>query len=263
MEGIGSGTMDKIRQILETGTCSAYEKIKNTVDAYSPKVEFMKIHGVGSVQANKLVKTGFKTIEDLRACQNLREHLNEVQILGLVYHEDIQQRIPSQEIVDHESFLKEILEKVDPQGELTIAGSYRRKKPDSGDIDILVKGKTKETYERLIQVLTEMDYLTCTLAKGPKKYMGLGKMKGYPTPRRVDIMYTKPEEYPFAILYFTGSSEFNQRMRKDILDKGLTLNEYSLKENDTKRKVNHVFQTERDIFDYLGYEYVRPEDRKD
>ena len=263
MDGIGSGTMEKVRQILETGTCPAYEKIKNTIDTYSPKVEFMKIHGVGSVQANKLVKEGFTSIEDLRKCPNLRDHLNEVQILGLVYHEDIQQRIPSQEISDHESYLIETLNKIDPHGELTIAGSYRRKKPDSGDIDVLVKGKTKETYERLIQRLTEEGYLVCTLAKGPKKYMGLGKMKDYPTHRRIDIMYTKPEEYPFAILYFTGSSEFNQRMRKEILERGLTINEYSLKENDTKRKVNHTFQTERDIFDYLGYEYVRPEDRRE
>ena len=31
--------------------------------------------------------------------------------------------------------------------------------------------------------------------------------------RRIDIMYTSPEEYPFAVLYFTGSAEFNVKMR--------------------------------------------------
>ena len=74
-------------------------------------------------------------------------------------------------------------------------------------------------------------------------------------------MYTKPEEYPFAILYFTGSSEFNQRMRKELLERGLTLNEYSLRNSETKEKVAHTFETERDIFEYLGYAYVEPEDR--
>ena len=91
----------------------------------------------------------------------------------------------------------------------------------------------------------------------------MGLLEGYDTNRRIDIMYTKPEEYPFAIFYFTGSSEFNQRVRKEILDRGMTINEYSLKDNETKKKVNHTFLKEKDIFDYLGYEYVRPEDRKE
>ena len=74
-------------------------------------------------------------------------------------------------------------------------------------------------------------------------------------------MYTKPEEYPFAILYFTGSMEFNTKMRKDLLDQGLSLNEYSLKDNNTKKIVNHKFVLEKDIFDYLNIEYVHPCDR--
>lgn len=262
MEGIGSGTMEKIRQIMETGTCPTYEKLKNTVDHHVPKVEFMKIHGVGSVHANKLVKAGFRTIDDLRACPTIREHLNEVQVKGLLHYEEIQARIPSQEIAQHERLLKSVLKEVEGDGaELTIAGSYRRNKPDSGDIDVLVKGSSPKVYQRLIQGLLERGYLTCTLAKGAKKYMGMGKLPHLTENRRIDIMYTKPEEYPFAILYFTGSSEFNQRMRKELLERGLTLNEYSLRNSETKEKVAHTFETERDIFEYLGYAYVEPEDR--
>jgi DNA polymerase/3'-5' exonuclease PolX len=186
--------------------------------------------------------------------------------MGLQYYEDSQKRIPYAEIVEHERFLKGVLKEADPMGELTIAGSYRRQKPDSGDIDLLVKGKTRKTYETFIKLLTDKGYLVCHLAKGQKKYMGLGNLGRSDDPtygknRRIDIMYTKPQEYPFAILYFTGSSEFNQRMRKDILDRGLTINEYSLKDNETKQPAEHTFVTERDIFDYLGYDYVEPEDR--
>jgi DNA polymerase (family 10) len=105
-------------------------------------------------------------------------------------------------------------------------------------------------------------YLVCTLAHGPKKYMGMGRLGTEGQGRRIDIMYTKPEEYPFAIFYFTGSMEFNQRIRGEILDRGMTINEYSLKDSDTKNKVSHTFRTEQDIFDYLGYAYVEPRDRK-
>jgi len=79
--------------------------------------------------------------------------------------------------------------------------------------------------------------------------------------RRIDIMFTKPDEYPFAILYFTGSKDFNTKMRGDLLSKGLTLNEYSLKHTDTKKKVNHKFNDERDIFKYIDYDYVEPQNR--
>ena len=97
-----------------------------------------------------------------------------------------------------------------------------------------------------------------TLAKGAKKYFGMGKLSNCLTFRRIDIMVTKPQEYPFAILYFTGSKEFNTLMRQHALDRGLSMNEYSLKDIETKEPVDHVFQTERDIFDYLEYTYVEP-----
>ena len=74
-------------------------------------------------------------------------------------------------------------------------------------------------------------------------------------------MYTKPQEYPFAILYFTGSMDFNTKMRANLLEKGLSLNEYSLKDNETKKPVDHKFVKEEDIFEYLNMDYVHPCDR--
>ena len=90
-------------------------------------------------------------------------------------------------------------------------------------------------------------------------YMG----KGFNTKwcRRIDIMYTKPEEYPFAVLYFTGSGDFNQRMRNELVERGYTMNEYSVKYIDSKKKVEYNFETEKDIFEYFGYDYVEPEKR--
>jgi DNA polymerase beta len=213
------------------------------------------------VHAQKLVDAGFTSIQELRESEELDTYLNDVQKDGLRYFEEMHMRIPYQEIQQHELFLKQILHEVDPKGDLTVAGSYRRQKPDSGDIDVLITGATKKTYETFIKSLCDCEYLQCSLAKGPKKYMGMGRLSGYEVSRRIDIMYTKPTEYPFAILYFTGSMEFNQRMRQDQVSKGLTLNEYSLRDIHTKQCVDHVFHTEQDIFEYMGYEYVEPQDR--
>ena len=85
----------------------------------------MDIHGVGPKKADELMKAGFKTIQDIRDGD---AGLNDKQLLGLQYYEDFIQKIPREEIVKHEEFLKSVLKGVDKNAELTVAGSYRRKK---------------------------------------------------------------------------------------------------------------------------------------
>ena len=126
------------------------------------------------------------------------------------------------------------------------------------NIDILLKGKS-QLYKQFIAKLESENYLYDTLAKGTKKYNGMCKLSNYTHYRRIDIMITTPEEYPFAILYFTGSKEFNTSMRQHALEKGYSMNEYSLKDINTKQIVDHIFTTEQDIFDYLDYSYVKPQ----
>ena len=256
LNGIGKSLADKIIEIFNTGTCKMYENVKDYKD---PKEIFLNIHGVANVNAKKLVDLGFKTIEDLRKCPNIEDHLNEKQLIGLKFYDDILQKIPRDEIMIHEQFLKETLLAVDSSADLTIAGSYRRGKLESGDIDILLKAKTNKTYKNFIDVLTKKGYFYPKhLAVGAKKFFGLGRISNDSSYRRIDIMYTKPHEYPFAILYFTGSMEFNTEMRKKALDLGLSMNEYSLKDSNTKKVIGHTFNVERDIFSYLKLEYVDP-----
>jgi len=258
VKGIGQGTCDRIKEIIDTGQLQEYELIK---DVISPLEELLKIHGVGIQHAKKLLSCGFETIEGLRSCNTITDHLNDTQMKGLKYFDDIQQRIPYQEIQKYEVVLKEVLNKIDPSAELTIAGSYRRKKPDSGDIDLLLKARSKKTYSLFIDSLKESNILVEDLARGSKKYMGLGKSDDSPYLRRIDIMYTKPSEYPFAILYFTGSAEFNVRMREYSLAKGYTMNEYSMKHTETREMIDHEFKEEKEIFDFLEYDYLEPEMR--
>ena len=260
IEGIGKGLKDKIRIILETDTCPDYEKILSNKNSILIKESFLKIHGVGPNCAQKLVDKGFKSIQELKNCETIQDHLNDVQLKGLKYYDEILKRIPHKEIQKHEIYLKDILSKINEKSELTIAGSYRRNMKESGDIDVLIKAQNKNIYQEFINMLIEDKYIVETLANGPKKYMGISTIDNKYF-RRIDIMFTKPEEYPFAILYFTGSGEFNVNMRNKLLEMGYTINEYSVKHNDTKKKVNHKFLTEKDIFDYFKFEYVDPHQR--
>ena len=259
IKGIGKSILEKIMTIIQTGTLEQYESIKDFKD---PKETLMGVHGIGSVKAKELMSRGINSIEDLKECE---EYLNDVQVKGLKWYDDMQHRIPYDEITNHETYLKSVLQEIDPTAELTIAGSYRRKCSNSGDIDMLINTpsvKNNSIYNKFMDVLFQKGYLLEELSRGQKKFMGIcrltsGKLDGIG--RRIDIMYTKPQEYPFAILYFTGSMEFNVKMRGELLEKGLSLNEYGIKRD--KKNVKHNCKTESDVFKYLGYDYVEPENR--
>ena len=158
--------------------------------------------------------------------------------------------------------MKDILFSIDESSELTIAGSYRRKCNNSGDIDVLINTpsiRNNSIYNAFMDELFKREYMVEELSRGPKKFMGICKLNKDDIGIRIDIMYTKPQEYPFAIMYFTGSMEFNVKMRSELLKKGLSLNEYGIKRD--KKNVKHDCKTEKEAFKYLGYDYVEPENR--
>ena len=265
LNGIGKSIIEKIMEIVSTGTCKQYENIKDIKDT---KEVFMEIHGVGSVKAKQLSGV-FKSMEELKNCKTLDNYLNETQLKGLKYNEDIQKRIPYLEIYKHEKVLKQILNDIDSTAELIITGSFRRGKETSGDIDVLIKTpsvKNTSIYEQFIEKLNEL-YMIETLSNGKKKFMGICKLSNIIKEditlpcRRIDIMFTRPQEYPFAILYFTGSKEFNVKMRGELLEKGLSLNEYGVKNVETKKMVKHNCLTEEDVFKLLEYDYIHPQAR--
>ena len=73
--------------------------------------------------------------------------------------------------------------------------------------------------------------------------------------RRIDIRYIPYHSYHYALLYFTGSSDLNKKMRELAKSKELKLSEYGLfDKNNKKFKV----KSERDIFKKLGLEYLPP-----
>ena len=100
---------------------------------------------------------------------------------------------------------------------------------------------------------------------GSIKCLAIGKIGSSPA-RRIDFMFSPPEEYPFAILYFTGSALFNTVMRNRALQLGYSLNEHGLyKMVDGKKthKISHRFHSEKSIFDFLKMEYKHPFERID
>jgi NAD-dependent DNA ligase len=111
----------------------------------------------------------------------------------------------------------------------------------------------------------EENIILVTLSCGSSKCLVITRLSPNRVARRVDFLYSPPEEFPFAILYFTGSKEFNTVMRAHALKMGVSLNEHGLSKKEFGKKkeemISHSFKSENDIFDYLNLEYKGPTER--
>jgi NAD-dependent DNA ligase/DNA polymerase/3'-5' exonuclease PolX len=257
--GIGATIMEKLNEYVETGTLKVIEREK-----VNPVNILADVYGIGPKKAKELVDNGITSIEQLRANQNL---LNDIQKVGLQYYEDILARIPRAEVEQYESIVAAEFKKIATQkSRFEIVGSYRRGAQSSGDIDMIITSDSPKVFVNLIDSLIKKGIILEVLSRGPTKCLVIARIPGSTAARRVDFLYTSLEEFPFAILYFTGSKIFNTVMRHQALQMGLTMNEHGLYKMDNKKKgdkVSHVFREEKDIFDYLNMEYKAPNERID
>ena len=199
--------------------------------------------------------------------------LNHHQLLGIKYFYDILKRIPREEIISTEKFLNTIAKHINKKLVVKICGSYRRGREHSGDIDTLITHpdiKTKEDLDNcdinILQIFVKqleiINYIIDHLTLFSKtKYMGISMHPKKKIARRIDIKFVPYNSFGSAILYFTGSKNFNEKMRGDAKRKGYTLNEYGLyKIANGKKNLISCFN-EKDIFDELNMEYVEPTKR--
>lgn len=255
IKGIGEGIHKKIAQLINNGKIDAVEKVLKD-QKYILAKNILNVYGIGPAKLSELLPLISK-FEDLYL-ENIYKLLNEKQKIGLQYYNDLLVRIPYAEAKDHH---KVISSKIDSTITFEMVGSYRRKNKDMGDIDILIKNKDGLKLTSIITKLKTSGYIVETLASGKNKFMGICKLPNLPT-RRIDILVAEPSYYYFALLYFTGSYNFNIYMRRIALKKDLSLSEYGFKNNKTKEfvKIENIC-SEEDIFKYLEIPYVLPENR--
>jgi DNA polymerase/3'-5' exonuclease PolX len=174
-----------------------------------------------------------------------------------------------------------------------IAGSYRRGKPISHDIDLVVskgrkgvdvldlminlvnrgssvlhiyppfaRGPDKATI--LFEITVPQD-LQPLLDKYPKRWI-VSTSKGKETIKKVrmkiDVFLTEPDEYIFALLFATGSGAFNVRMRATAKRQGYLLNQHGLFKKIGDKVLEKLdIETEKEVFEKLGMTYRTPEQR--
>jgi len=271
-----SSILQKIDTILKTGEV---DNISSDLEVVAIE-NLTKIAGIGPAKASELYRE-----EEITNVSQLREVyavykkvINDKQAIGLKHHDDLQKRIPRAEMDEWRDILietfNETLKELGEVGKLVIAGSYRREKPDSGDIDALVttdvhnKDLMNTFYTNLINknIIASEDIIS----KGPVKIMAVASIDEIY--RHLDIFYYTMDVYPFAILFTTGSKELNTSMRAHALKQGYSLNERNLSHNSPSGNpvtedeyINKIGKerpkTEKDIFDFLNYDFIEPRNR--
>jgi DNA ligase (NAD+) len=255
LKGISKKIYEKAKIFMDVGSFPRLEAIRR-----NPVLLLTGVYGIGNKAAQKLVEGGITTIEKLREENEKNDKLlNRNQKKGLEYYDDINKRIPRAEIVKHEELIRRVL---NDRLRMEIVGSYRRGNENSGDIDVILTHDSQSEGEKMftdfMRELEELGYIEYVFAKGKKKALVVSKLEDGKVVRRVDFLFTPKEQYPFAVLYFTGSKYFNIHMREYALRKGFSLNEQGFK---SKNKIEAKFENEEDIFKFLNLEYIEPSKR--
>ncbi|XQJ24972.1 mitochondrial DNA polymerase beta-PAK, putative [Leishmania guyanensis] len=154
---------------------------------------------------------------------------------------------------------------VESAGDIDVLITHKRSAAEGSSGDSSSGGRLllppSEVLGAFLAGLKADKYIEATLAQGPTKFMGLcrlraventsaaaatgkgkaAKAKNTARPkfraRRLDVRYVDSDGFPAAMLYFTGSKNFNVIMRSEAIKKHCILNEYGLFRKPTRKQM--------------------------
>lgn len=253
--GIGEGIARKIIQYIDTGKINEYERLKKTIPKHL--LDLMDIPGLGPKRAKILYeKLNIKSVKDLKNAIKKHE-ISKLFTFGEKSEQNIMKSIGMKS--ENRKPLREMLQIADKIArelkgkaeKIVIGGSIRRKKPLIRDIDLLAVSKNPE---KAMNAFTKMDNV--------KRILGKGKTKStiiLNNDVQADLRIVPEKSFGAALQYFTGSKEFNIKLREIAIKKGYKLNEYGLFERKSGKMI--AGKSEKDIFKVLKVRYVEPEKR--
>lgn len=258
LSGIGASLANHIGEYWKTGRMTLYDDL--TAATPPGWLDMVRIPGLGAKKIRVLGKElGITSVEQLKSAAEggrIRElkgfgAQSEKKILqGIAHLEKGAGRFLASQVRPVALELLAALRRHPAVEQAEVGGSLRRWGDTSKDIDLLV-ATTKPS-----------DVTKAFLGLVPDAAMiGSGETKTsvrLATGLAVDLRLVKPEEFPFALHYFTGNVAHNIRVRSRAQDRGMSLNEYAL-----SGKRHAPIASEEDLFRVLGLRYIEPELRED
>ena len=235
---IGNALADKMMEYIKTGKIRFLEELR--VQVPKSVVAMLKIPGLGSGRIGKLFfLADIKSKKELvKAAKNGelialpgfgQKTINKI-LQAIKLDQQKKKRHKRKDVEPVAKKLIGILKKIKGIKKVEIAGSYRRGAKTVGDLDILVvrtrsaETLVKEDASKTAKQITKLFPDHTALANGETKISFII----FPKNLQIDIRFVPEESYGAALLYFTGSKDYNVMMRKVAIKKGYLLNEYGL-----------------------------------
>ncbi len=262
LKGIGKGTGDVILELINDNKSTVLEELQEEV----PKglIPMMKLQGLGGKKIAKLYKElGIDSMETLKAAC-LNEEIQKLPGFGPKSEEKILKEIndfetkpdrqPIWKTEETVAFIQDVLTSIAEVTEFSVAGSFRRTKETSKDIDfIIATAEPAKVKEQLLAALPVKE----TIASGDTKVSVTVEVL---EPIDVDFRLVAPEEFVTALHHFTGSKDHNVRMRQLAKSQNQKISEYGVEQEDGSVK---TFSTEIDFFAHFGLPFIPPSVRED
>ena len=256
--GIGKDLSRRIKEYISTGRIKIYEDLKKSIP--QGLLEILNIPSVGPKTAKLLYeKLKIKNIADLeraikkdklRGIFGIKEKTIENILKGIEILKKGKERMTLAQATQVAEEFMQALQKLPEIKKISTAGSLRRQKETVRDIDILVVSAQPK---KVMAAFTSLDSVKETLAEGETKSSLRTK-----NDVQVDCRVVQEKSFGAALLYFTGSKDFNIKLRQMAIKKGLKVNEYGI----FRENKYLAGKTEEEIFKLLKLSYIEPELRE-
>ena len=264
IKGIGEALRDKLHELATTGALKFHENLRAE---FPPGLfELFEIEGLGPKKVKALHDSlDVKSLADLKAaCESGKvadlagfgEKTQSKILEAIARHQTFAGRFLLGDVCAWVDDIVETLRSHPAVSQVSVAGSCRRSLETVHDLDFLVATREPAV---VCKDFTTLPEVASVIACGETK-ASVRLENGI----QCDLRAVSNAEFPYALVYFTGSKEHNVALRSLALKKGLSLNEYGFTDAKTGEAPADLpeLQDERAIHRFLGLQYIEPELRE-
>lgn len=259
LPGVGEAIAEKIHAIVDTGRLPALDETARRIPLALSDI--MALPGLGPKRVKTLYRElGIRSTDDLQRAARTGKLRNlpgfgaktEARVIEAL------ERMQSRERRWYLSVAEDIAEplvaylrKLDGIKQVTVAGSYRRRRETVGDLDILVTARRGTNVSRHFVAYDQVAEVDSQGDTRASVHLESGI--------QIDLRVVPEASYGAALYYFTGSKAHNVAVRRIAVDRGLKINEYGVFRGD-KHIAGH---SEAEVLKSVGLTYIEPELRED
>lgn len=263
LKGIGKGVGDVIKEYQQEGISSTLESLQEEVP--EGLIPLLKIQGLGSKKIAKLYKE--LNIDGKEALQKACEagEVSELSGFAKKTEQNILEAVkalgakkdkyPIDQMRGLNIEINEHLSSIEGIEQYEVAGSYRRFKEMSKDLDYIIStNEPTKVQQSLLDIPNKVKEVAVGQTKVSLEVTYDDETIG------VDFRLIEPSAFYHTLQHFTGSKDHNIRIRQLAKEKDEKVSEYGIEQANGELL---QYQSEKEIYDHFGVKWIDPAMRED